>query len=106
MDNPEIQITLVTRNRTRTTTTNTTQRVKKMSNTGVETLEKTKRAAQHVQPRDTNNTSHKKQKEDNKITQKKTQHRVNNTCVNRGAREVDINIHLNIRLPFLSVTYS
>jgi len=75
MDNPEIQTTLVTRNRTRTKK-KPTQRVKKMSKIGGggETIEKTKRATQNVRPRDTDNTSHKKQKEDNKITQKTTTH--------------------------------
>jgi len=87
MDNPEIQTTLVTRKNEDNKTNNTTQRVKKMSNMGGggETLEKTKRAIQHVRQ----NTIQKVKK-----------------VSNRGAHEVDINIHLSVRMPFLSVTYS
>ena len=49
----------------------------------------------------------KKQNEDNNKNTQRVK-RVNNTGVNRGVRErqVDINIHLNVRLPFSSVTYS
>ena len=50
-------------------------------------------ATQNGKSRDTNNTSHKKQNEDNKKNTQRVK-RVSNTGVNRSARErqVDINI--------------